>query len=224
MRVFENEYFLVVDKRPGWLSVPSRLGAQDERHCEVTEWRKETGLNLLPVHRIDQEVSGILAFAKSPDSHRAANVWFENREVTKTYEAIAENAPDEPPQDWVVWKSLLLRGKRRAYEKPFGKPSQTRALYKGNFLRGMGLWELNPITGRPHQLRFEMAKRGYPVWGDELYGAASRFPIEKGIGLRAVSISFAACADRESWGLPAEIRTTGIKLWLDQSSESRSSK
>lgn len=207
MRVFENESFLIVDKPPGTLSVPSRIGAKDPRPCALAIWQAETGARLWAVHRLDAEVSGVLCFAKSPDAHRLASQWFEHRAVKKLYEAVTEgeSAPAEPEQRW---ESRLARGKRRAYEAPFGKPSLTEAQFSGpaeGLPSGLWLWRLIPHTGRPHQIRFELFKHGYPVWGDSLYGAKLAFPLPSAIALRAVRLDFTACSGREPLGLPAVV-------------------
>lgn len=226
--IFENAAFLLVDKSAGSLSVPSRIGSEDARVCELGVWRERTGVRLLPVHRLDCEVSGLLLFAKTAEAHRTANLWFEGRLVGKTYECLAEMKayPNEGRTE--RWQSLLLRGKKRAYEKPFGKKAITHA----TFLRrvdpaekNLGLWSLKPETGRPHQLRYEMAKHGSPVWGDRLYGAAQEFLIPQAIGLRAVALDLTRCTGRENYQLPETFSAPGIEAWLkNQSSKSFSSK
>ncbi|MBS1983183.1 MAG: RNA pseudouridine synthase, partial [Bdellovibrionales bacterium] len=69
--VFENPHFLAADKAPGWLSVPSRLGADDARPCVGRELEKTHG-RVWPVHRLDLEVSGLILFARNAEAHRAA--------------------------------------------------------------------------------------------------------------------------------------------------------
>src|SRR5262249_37266290 len=102
-----------------------------------------------------------------------------------------------------VWKSKLLRGKKRAYESPAGKLAETRALYTGSRPAG-ALWELHPKTGRPHQLRVHLAQHGFPILGDVLYGAKQ--PRDGGgIALRAVRLSLRGCSGREVFGLPEDL-------------------
>jgi len=210
--LFENEHFLIVDKPSGWLTVPGRTGDADPRPCLVTHLAK-TG-KFLPVHRLDAEVSGIVAFAKSAEPHRLANVWFEERLIKKTYEALSEKpvTVEFPLETTLTWKSKLLRGKKRAYEKPFGKDCVTQAIFRGNVERdgkARGHFKLHPLTGRPHQLRFEMAKHGFPIWGDGLYGSVSVFK-EGAIALRAVHLDFKNCPGHETFGLPDHIAATPL--------------
>lgn len=221
MVLFENDFFLVIDKRPGWLSIPGRQGKSDPTPCEHLYWEKDRKTKLWVVHRLDREVSGVMLFGKSDEAHRAASLWFERHQVTKRYEALAERPADpvanEPPAGEQRWESKLLRGKKRAYEKPFGKSSVTLASFQGPYdYSGLALelWQLSPLTGRNHQLRYEMMKHHRVVWGDELYGSQKTFPIEGAIGLRAVVLSLATIPDRVRWQLPAQIETTSLTRWL----------
>lgn len=211
--IFENQNFVVADKPHGVLSVPGRLGAhgEDQRTVLGLELEKKLG-RLWPVHRLDFEVSGLVLFARSSEAQKVASQWFEARAVHKFYEALSEGAAPEGETSF-EWTSKLLRGKRRAYESPHGKPSVTRAWWQGesdfNGARAQR-WRLEPLTGRPHQLRVELARHGYPIVGDELYGAKSRFG-DHAIALRAVKIDFQACPQASSYGLPAAIEVKGLK-------------
>lgn len=208
--IFENEHFLVVDKPSAWLTVPGREGARDPRPCLSLELRT-TYRYLLPVHRLDFEVSGLVLFAKDEVAHRAANSWFEGRLVHKTYEALTEG--DAPAaQGPVRWDSSLLRGKKRAYESPRGKPSLTIAQFSGmHSLGGVQafVWRLEPLTGRSHQLRYELAKHGYSIIGDALYGSKRPYS-ENSIALRSVALDFRDCRDATVYGLPEKIEVKGI--------------
>lgn len=215
--MFENEHFLIVEKRCGYLSVPSRLRDAETRPCELQFWKKEKGMRLWAIHRLDEEVSGVLMFAKNSDSHRIANNWFEKKQIQKTYEALTEPAGLKFPVSSVqVWKSRLLRGKKRAYEREFGKESLTQAthLKEVQFHEKFSLWELHPITGRSHQLRFELAKHGFPVLGDELYGSKSKLKIPNAIALRAVKLELRGCPEREKLGLPEILEVSHLSDWV----------
>lgn len=223
--VFENAAFVVVDKPAGWLSVPSREGAADERPCVGIELQEQIDLRLWPVHRLDLEVSGLLCFAKSAEAHRAASVWFEGRTVTKSYAAwVAESellSPGAIPDTSLQrWESRLLRGKKRAYEHEVGKIAITEARCLGGHpaaaAGALGVpctavqrWELHPLTGRAHQLRYEMSRRIGPILGDALYGSKLSFE-RGGIALRAVELDFTAIAPATRHGLPERISLKGF--------------
>lgn len=216
--IFENEHFVIVDKEPMVLSVPSRLGESEERGVLGLTLQQDLKTQIYPVHRLDFEVSGLIMYAKTPKAQKAGNRWFEQKTVTKTYMAITAKNPSISASEIekfelekeLLWKCMLLRGKKRAYEGSHGKRSETQAkLVKlvGEFL----VWELNPVTGRSHQLRYEMYRHHYPILGDVLYSSdktlsASRslFPKlgEKGIALRAFKIDFAMSEDYKEFQLP----------------------
>jgi tRNA pseudouridine32 synthase/23S rRNA pseudouridine746 synthase len=222
--VFENENFVVADKEAGVLSTPSRHEAEDNRRCLGRELEEHYKIQIFPVHRLDFEVSGLVLYAKNADAHRKSNVWFEDKTVTKTYAAMTtgqdfSHIPADikgprrvlelNPGEMFEWKCSILRGKRRSYESPHGKQSLTRATYKGRSAKKYHQWYLEPVTGRPHQLRFELSRHGFPIVGDSLYG--SRETLQKDvIALRAFKIDFTKAEDAKSLGLPEIIEVPGL--------------
>ncbi len=208
--VFENSKIIVVDKPSGWLSVPSRIGAADPRPCVGLVLQEERHERLWPVHRLDFEVSGLLVMARDAKTHQILNSLFEKREVEKTYHGVTScpTGQQDSRGSQEEWRSQLVRGKKRTFEASHGKPAVTfaRCLGQVPFLRQdlqdpqdpkessknfLGLhWELKPHTGRPHQLRYELAKRGCPIWGDQLYGGTDLFGSQDFIALRCIKLRF----------------------------------
>ena len=88
--IFEDDYIIVVNKPAGWLSIPDRY---DSQKPSVYGTLKLKYPNLLVVHRIDKYTSGLLIFAKEPNTHRALNQMFEDHEVQKVYHAIVQGVP-----------------------------------------------------------------------------------------------------------------------------------
>jgi len=200
---FQNDHFVAVDKPSLFLSVPSRMGKQDERPVLGLQLQELLQKKVFPIHRLDYGVSGLVLFALSQEAHRVSNYWFQHRQIKKVYHALTHKKSGEDPQmnQKIIWKSHLVRGKKRVYEKPFGQESLTEAqlIQKKDTCY---LWELSPLTGRPHQLRYELSKAGFPILGDELYGATTIWP--EGIALRAVSLEFLN-PDFVAWKLPKKI-------------------
>jgi tRNA pseudouridine32 synthase/23S rRNA pseudouridine746 synthase len=196
---------VVVDKPAGWLSVPSRLGAADPRPCVGITLQSELGSRLWPTHRLDEEVSGLLLFARSADAHRLLCAGFEAQLIHKTYRAECDGAqPEDAPLGHLRrWTTTLLRGKKRAYVHPAGKPAVTDVRLLA-IEQGRLHFELKPRTGRPHQLRVELSRRGCPIVGDTLYGSAVD-RAEGGIALRAVRLSFEDFAAAAELGLPRRL-------------------
>jgi tRNA pseudouridine32 synthase/23S rRNA pseudouridine746 synthase len=202
--IFENKDFCIADKPPGLLSVPSRKGTLDERPVLGTLLEKQMKHRVWPCHRLDLEVSGLVMFALNPEAHSSANKWFEDRSIKKAYQALSEYGATPPSTETVFWRSKLMRGKKRAYEAAFGKESKTEARCLGVYPHDNQkylAWKLTPHTGRPHQLRYEMAKNVGPILGDSLYGSKTSH-FHDGIALVAVSLDFTACSSAEKFGLP----------------------
>ena len=207
--VFDNQHVVVVDKPADMLTVPGRFGDADPRPVLGRLLETQLGVRLWPVHRLDREVSGLVVFAKTAESHRIACGLFEGRKVIKIYEALTQGGRAAPrlSQD-IFWESRIVRGKKRSFEAPHGQQAITRA----RVIRQEDdrlLWELQPETGRPHQLRVHLAKAGFPIVGDELYGSRLTFSAP-GIGLRALALSVTDEAGRTALGLPAELRVGGL--------------
>ena len=170
---------------------------------------RDLGVPLFPVHRLDYEVQGLIMYALTPVAQRAGNAWFEQKIVEKIYCAITSANPEfknclgsSVEQEW---KCKLLRGKKRAYESSHGKESVTVAHLEKISESGYFHWEMKPITGRSHQLRYELFRHGMPIVGDALYGSTEIF--SEGIALRAYKIDFTKVLNRDSFSLPENIST-----------------
>ncbi len=208
--VHESDAVLVVDKPPGWLTIPGRQGDADPRPVLVRELGARTGGKLWIVHRLDREVSGLVLFARSAEAHRTLCRWFERHEVVKRYEAWTEGAPPAEPE--TAWEGWLIQGRRRTHESREagkGKWARTIARFEGTELHaGVRLlrFALRPETGRTHQLRCQAANRGFPIAGDVLYGSTV-FWAPDAIALRAVSVEFPSASEENlvRLGLPRTV-------------------
>lgn len=210
MIVFRNADLVIVDKMAGVLTTPARTGVQDPRPCLGRQLQEKLAVQIFPVHRLDFEVSGLVIFALNARAQAQANFWFEGRLVQKFYEAWTEG---EPLSGWVAgtqltWKNKLLRGKKRAYESPAGKLSETRATWRGWKNEKMW-WDLEPHTGRPHQLRVHLAQNGFPILGDALYGAVTPFKPQT-IALRSYRLDFSIIDVAQRLGAPPVIEVEGL--------------
>jgi tRNA pseudouridine32 synthase / 23S rRNA pseudouridine746 synthase len=211
--VWRNDALVLFDKKPCVLTVPGRQGDADPRPCLGKWLQEQLKTRLFPVHRLDFEVSGAVVFALSSQAHRTASMAFEGRAVRKRYQAIT-SLPGVVPADGAVfvWESRLVRGKRRSFEAPHGQLARTHARFVGRVPAGkagpfesdgpMGLWELTPETGKPHQLRVHLTNAGFPIAGDTLYGGTTVAAELQGIALRAVSLMFQDEATRKALDVP----------------------
>lgn len=213
--IFQNEHFVAVDKPALVLTTPPRFA--DDRPVLGRELEKQLKGQIWPVHRLDFEVSGLVLFARSAPAHREASDWFERHQVKKTYQAYTEVLPSHQADELTgnrFWQSRLLRGKKRTYEHKTGKKATTYARVIERQVAGhenILKWALNPQTGRPHQLRYELSHRGFPILGDALY--SSTMPWGDGIGLRAIEIEFLkGCTATEKWGVPSLIKASPLEF------------
>ncbi len=220
MFIFENDYFVVAHKTGGVLTVPTHQGRDDPRPILGIQLQEQLGIQIFPVHRLDYEVTGLVMFAKTRDAHKQANQWFEQQQVKKNYRAWTQtqtfaHIPEHianPRQSLTLaanqsfdWQGRIARGKRRAYQSPDGKNSHTRAHYLGPepghaFL----VWDLEPLTGRPHQLRVDLSRHGFPIVGDTLYGSTHPCQADS-IALIAYRMDLAAIPAAHRFGLPPSL-------------------
>ncbi len=168
--VFVDESLVVADKPAGLLSAPGR-GA-DKADCLVHRLRRRFP-DLLLVHRLDMDTSGLLVFARGAAAQSALSRQFQERRVSKTYLAEVEGSVlDEAGE---IDLPLACDWPRRPHQKvdfQAGKPSLTRfRVVARKPEAGTSRLELSPVTGRSHQLRVHCLAIGHPIVGDPLYGA-----------------------------------------------------
>lgn len=157
---------IAVDKPAGLLSVPGR-GA-DKQDCAWAQLREQYP-EALVVHRLDQATSGLLLFARSAEAQRGLSRLFEQRQVGKRYLAVVwgELAQPQGEIDLPLAADWPNRP-RQQVDLAQGRPSLTRwrRLAVGD---GISRLELEPLTGRAHQLRVHCLALGHPIVGDALY-------------------------------------------------------
>lgn len=173
--IFADQRLLIADKPSGLLSVPGR--GPDRADCLVARVQQDYP-DALAVHRLDMSTSGLLVLARGAEMHRHFSKLFRERQVDKTYIAvvaglIAEDAGEIDLPLIVDWPNRP----RQIVDHTIGKPSLTRyKVLARDPLAGTTRVELEPVTGRSHQLRVHLASLGHGILGDELYGDESRAP------------------------------------------------
>lgn len=220
--IFQNENFVVCDKAALVLSVPARE-KNDNRECLGLQLQQHFARPIFPVHRLDYEVSGLIVYALNSHGHQVSQTWFLEKKIQKKYLAITakqnfshwpEKIKTERHQICIetetnfFWRTQILRGKRRSYESAQGEWAETTAKLEKVEAKKLH-WSLSPLTGKPHQLRFELSRRGFPICGDQLYGSSQEWSFP-GIALRAVSLDLQQI--KNSLGLPQLIQIQGWDL------------
>jgi tRNA pseudouridine32 synthase / 23S rRNA pseudouridine746 synthase len=164
--LFIDDSLLVVNKPAGLPSVPGRAeGLQD---CMAT---RVLGLaaDALVVHRLDMATSGLLLFARGKAMQRQLSHAFAQREVGKRYVAVvAGHLPHDAGEIDLPLIADWPNRPRQKVDSATGKPSLTRYRVLARGANDTRV-ELEPLTGRSHQLRVHMLALGYPIVGDGLY-------------------------------------------------------
>ncbi len=171
--VHADEQLLVFTKPSGLLCVPGR-GA-DKQDCLATRARRAYP-DALVVHRLDMATSGLWLMARGGDAQRRVSAAFAEREVHKRYIAVVAGRLDMPRASagWALIDLPLAADwpnrPRRLVDHEQGKPSQTRwRVLQHDNAAGTTRLELEPVTGRSHQLRVHLQALGHPILGDTLY-------------------------------------------------------
>lgn len=173
--IYHDEALLVVNKSAGLLAVPGR-GA-DKQDC-LSARLQQIFPDALIVHRLDMATSGLMLFARGVAMQRRLSGIFRERKVEKRYVAVVAgkvvSANGEVNLPIAAdWPNRPLR----KIDAQLGKPSLTRyRLLAHDAATNASRVELEPVTGRTHQLRVHMAAIGHPILGDALYGDAASAP------------------------------------------------
>ena len=179
----DNENFIVINKPTG---IPVQSGTKSFKN--IIDILKNTKYfeNSKPfiVHRLDKETSGVLIIAKNRKYAQLFTSLFRIRKIHKTYLAIVYGKVDKSIK---VMKDDLIYYENN--KKIFQKAISNLKIIKSN--EGYSFLELNPITGRKHQLRKQLLKIGSPIIGDDKYFLNDRKKIKiKNLMLHAYKIKF----------------------------------
>ena len=167
---YRDEHLLVLEKPPGLLTVPGRL---PENHHSVATCVQEAFPGARIVHRLDQVTSGLLLMALDAGAQRAMSMQFEHRQVGKRYVADVEGrVAGEAGEIALPLRCDWPNRPRQIVDAEAGKPSLTRWQVVGRDGAARTRLQLEPVTGRSHQLRVHLASIGHPIVGDAFYGAA----------------------------------------------------
>lgn len=166
--VYEDAYFLIVNKEINLPSIPSR-NVEDESLLErVNYYFREKNINSIPhiVTRLDKNTSGLVLIAK----HRHIHALFSNMEIDKYYTALINGKIEQ----YGILEAPIRRVSSSIIEREVGEGGEYAKteywLEKHNLKNNVSIVKLKLYTGRTHQIRVHMKYLGYPLLGDELYG------------------------------------------------------
>ena len=188
--LFDDSEIIVLDKPVGLATANSPRG-ENSLYVELVE-RFGAGCFVGVVSRLDKPVSGVVVFGKNKSATASLAEQFRHRTVKKEYVAIVEKRFPSALGEWVAWRDRIHwddKARRAVVDGTGQQSSHLRELRQKEADRDsaetsarvvkrageVSLVELQPKTGRRHQLRAQLACRGCPIVGDRMYG--SRLPL-----------------------------------------------
>lgn len=182
--LYEDDDLLVVDKPAGLLSVPTP-GARGRTLLDVLA---ENGRAVLPVHRLDRDVTGCVLLARHERARAALDALFRERALEKVYVALVLGRLPKPAGEW---KDPILDEGNYARVSARGKKSVTRWRVSAQHALAAEV-EIELVTGRYNQIRVHFAHHGHALVGDRKYGRGKDDPFRFGrVALHAARLSFA---------------------------------
>lgn len=193
--LYEDNHLIAINKRAGDIVQVDETGDEplDEKvkRYIAQKYNKPNGAFLGVVHRLDRPVSGVILFAKTSKALDRINKMFKNRDMHKTYYAITRKRPQPEAGNLVHW---LVKNSQKNVTKAHDKEVQGSLRSELNYRLtgerdGYFVIEVDPITGRPHQIRVQLSTLGCPIVGDNKYGYP-RGSLRKSICLHARRLKF----------------------------------
>lgn len=168
--IFSDQWIIIVNKPAGFLSIPDRF---DAAKPNILAYLRRDFPEAMVLHRLDKETSGIMIFARDPDTHRKLSTDFEDHSIRKTYLALAEGyiREDVGRIDKPIGESRSAAG--TMIISPNGKPSQTLYQVVKRYKK-YTLAEADILTGRMHQIRVHFKSIGHPLAIDAVYGNSDK--------------------------------------------------
>lgn len=190
--VYEDEDIAIINKQPGLVTHPAP-GNYEHTLVNAVLYHIKKLSDINPqrpgiVHRLDKETSGLMVIAKNNAAHLALAAQFAAHSIKRTYIALVRGKIefDENIIEMPIGRHPTKRknmavgfGKNTKYAKTLYRTLQRSDVYS--------LVELEPFTGRTHQLRVHLAFLGHPILGDSKYGRNNEF---KRLALHAKSLGF----------------------------------
>lgn len=176
--LYRDDHLIAINKPPGLLVHRSDIDRQETRFA-IQLLRDQIGCRIQPVHRLDKGTSGVLLFAFTTEATRGLSQQFENNGVSKSYLAVVRGWPEESGViDYALSRRFDNYGRALRDSPP--QPAITRYRRLATIELPVAvdrypssryaLMELQPLSGRRHQLRRHMKHLSHPIIGDATYG------------------------------------------------------
>ena len=201
--LYEDNHLIIVNKAPGEIVQGDKTGdpplSDFVKQYIKEKYQKPGEVYLGTIHRIDRPVSGIVLFARTSKALERMNKMFQEKLIRKTYWAVVKQLPTKQ-QDTLVHYLLKNEAKNKsmAYTNETGKALRSELSYR--VIASSDKYhhlEINPLTGRHHQIRAQLSAIGCPIKGDLKYGFGRSNP-DGSIHLHARAIKFQHPVSNES--------------------------
>lgn len=214
--LFEDNHLIAIQKKPGEIVQGDRTG--DAPLNELLKdflkekYQKPGNVYVGTLHRLDRPVSGLVLFAKTSKAAERMSKAFAQQKIEKTYLAITQKAPANRKGEL---KHFLTKDSRTNMSKAFDRPvdGSKEALLSYDTIAQLEkkhLLKVSPKTGRPHQIRVQLASMGSPILGDVKYGSTEKTS-DRSLYLLCYSMAFEHPVKKEPIVLRADFPKN--KLW-----------
>lgn len=227
--VYAHEHFFIINKPAGLLVHQTEVPTMEPT---IVDWLLTNHAELMSigdsqrpgiVHRLDKDTSGLMIIARTNYAHMTFSHMFANRQITKTYLAIVQGYPDQSGTiDLAIGRDPANRKKMKTFipdDKALSLTTTGRARQGTmrnaitqytvkEYFKDTTLVQVQPLTGRTHQIRVHFAAIGHPLFGDYLYGTPSKLLSRH--ALHAASLSF--MFDNQPFDFSQEIPTDFKRL------------
>ncbi len=213
--LYEDNHLLAINKPAGELVQGDETGDEPlVERCKKyikEKYNKPGEVFLGVVHRLDRPVSGVVVFARTSKALERMNELFRDRQTKKIYWAIVKSKPKEDAGTLVHW---LVKNEKNNKVTAFAKENKDgqRAELNYRILKHKSdfyLLEVNPITGRPHQIRVQLASMGCQIVGDLKYGY-EKPNADQSICLHARQLTFVHPVKKEIISIEAALPTNEV--------------
>jgi tRNA pseudouridine65 synthase len=167
--LFQDDAIVAINKPHGLLVHRSPIAA-DASEFAIQLLRDQIGQKVFPVHRLDRKTSGVLLFALNDEVNKILQEAFRNKKVEKKYRALVRGFTPESGtidyalmrEDGKVQEAVTHYSRLETFEIPFALGKHATSRYS--------LLEVEPETGRMHQIRKHLAHIFHPIIGDRPHG------------------------------------------------------